>query len=222
MDCPKNEGSHYYNYKGLHTPVLMAKYCFILVDIGGCGRDTNAFIFSQSEMGVALDSGETEIPETEALDGYTLSYVIVLDASFFLKPWLVKPFQNYFRCFPVSFALNVVRLAYFFLRFDWIILTMCCHKNNGTSPDGAGYCRHVFPLKSYHACGEVKPGGEKLNSTQLFWGRGHSATGHPRCRNRIFLLKIELPPVCPSATAGSAYGSYGLVTVIWKPGFTVN
>ena len=39
----------------------------------------------------------------------------------------------------------------------------------------------------------------------------------------MFPLKIELPSVCHSATAGSAYGSYGIVTctVIWKPGFRV-
>ena len=30
-----------------------------------------------------------------------------------------------------------------------------------------------------------------------------------------------MPPVIPDATAGSAYGSYGVVTVIWNPGFTV-
>ena len=80
----------------------------------------------------------------------------------------------------------------------------------------AGSRRHVFPLKSYQACGAVKPGKVELNST--FRHRGHRAAGHPRCRNRMISLKTELPPVCPSATAGSAYGSYGVVTVIWKPG----
>ena len=84
--------------------------------------------------------------------------------------------------------------------------------------DVAGSCRHVLALKSSQACGAVKPGKVELNST--FRHRGHRAAGHPRCRNRMFPLKIALPPVCPSATAGSAYGSYGVVTVIWKPGFT--
>ena len=82
--------------------------------------------------------------------------------------------------------------------------------------DVVGYRRHAFPLKSYQACDAAKSGKVKLNST--FPARGHRAAGHPIGRNRMFPLKIELPPMCPSANAGSAYGSYGVVTVIWKPG----
>ena len=100
----KNGGSRYYKYKGFHSLVLMAKYCFIFVGIGGYGREIDAFIFSQSEMGVAFDSGETEIPKTEVLDVHTLPYVIVSDASFFLKLWLMKSFQTYSSCFAVSLS----------------------------------------------------------------------------------------------------------------------
>ena len=47
-------------------------------------------------------------------------------------------------------------VPYLFLRFDWTILIVCCHKNNATFPgDVAGYRRHVFTLKSYQACGEA-------------------------------------------------------------------
>ena len=67
-------------------------YCFTLADIGGYGRDNDASIISQSEMGVAFESGETEITaETELVNGYTLHYVIVSEAIFPLKPWLMKP-----------------------------------------------------------------------------------------------------------------------------------
>ena len=81
--------------------------------------------------------------------------------------------------------------------------------------DVAGYRNHVFPLKFYQACGAVKPGKVELNST--FPAPRTSCSGHPRCQNRMFPLKVELPPVCPSATAGSAYDVF---TVIWKPGFS--
>ena len=98
IDCPKNGGSNYYNYKGFHTLVLMAiydaKYCFTLVNIGGYRRDNDASIFSQSEMGMAFDSGEMELPEAEVVDKHTLPYVIVSDAIFPLKPWLMKPFPG--------------------------------------------------------------------------------------------------------------------------------
>ena len=102
------------------------------------------------------------------------------------------------------------------LRFDWTVVIMCCHKNNATPPGCRRFPPACVPLKSYQACGAVKPGKVELNST--FRHRGHRAAGHLRCRNRMFPLKIELPPVCPSATAGSTYGSYSVVTVIWKPG----
>ena len=54
IDCPKNGGSNYFNYKGFNSMVLMAicdsKYCFTFVDIGGYGRNNDAAIFSQSEL----------------------------------------------------------------------------------------------------------------------------------------------------------------------------
>lgn len=98
MDCPKNGGSNFFNYKGFHSLVLMAicdaNYCFTLVDIGGYGRDNDASIFSQSEIGMAFEDGDIEIPEAEVVDGKTLPYVIVSDAIFPLKTWLMKPFPG--------------------------------------------------------------------------------------------------------------------------------
>ena len=96
IECPKKGGSNFYNYKGFHSLVLMAmcdaNYCFSLVDIGGYGRDNDASIFAQSEMGVAFEQNEIDIPEAEVVDGYTLPYFIVSDAIFPLKTWLMKPF----------------------------------------------------------------------------------------------------------------------------------
>ena len=80
MDCPKNGGSNYYNYKGFHSLVLMAicdaKYCFTLVDIGGYGRDNETSVFSQSEMRMAFDSGEIWSSQKPKwwIDMYTLPY----------------------------------------------------------------------------------------------------------------------------------------------------
>ena len=98
MECPKNGGSMFYNYKGFHSLVLMAicdvNYCFSLVDIGGLGRDNDAAIFSQSDMGMAFEDGEFNIPAAEVVEGHTLPYVIVSDEIFLLKPWLMKPFPG--------------------------------------------------------------------------------------------------------------------------------
>ena len=38
---------------------------------------------------------------------------------------------------------------------------MRCYKNNAIHRDVVGYRRHVFPLKSYQACGAVKTEKEK-------------------------------------------------------------
>ena len=91
-------GSCCYNCKGFHSLVLMAvcdaNYCFRLVDIGGFGRDNDAAIFGQSEMGIAFDHEEFDIPDPRNINGHTLPYVLVGDDIFQLKPWLMKPFPG--------------------------------------------------------------------------------------------------------------------------------
>ena len=51
MDCAKNGGSGYYNYKGFHSIVLLAicdaKYCFTFADIGGFGSTNDASVLSK-------------------------------------------------------------------------------------------------------------------------------------------------------------------------------
>ena len=48
MECPKNGGAAYFNYKGFHSIVLLAvcdaKYCFTFVDIVDYGSLNDASI----------------------------------------------------------------------------------------------------------------------------------------------------------------------------------
>ena len=89
IECPSNAGSMYYNYKGFHSLVLMAmcdaNYCFSLVDIGNFGRDNDAAIFNQSNMGMTFHEGEMNLPTAEVIDGFCLPFVIVSDEIFPLK-----------------------------------------------------------------------------------------------------------------------------------------
>ena len=98
MQCPKDGGSLYYNYKGFHSIVLMAmcdaNYCFTLVDIGNYGGVNDASIFNSSEMGQAFAQQELDIPGPKDVNGHTLPYVIVADDIFKLTNWMMKPYTG--------------------------------------------------------------------------------------------------------------------------------
>ncbi|XP_065055079.1 putative nuclease HARBI1 [Rhopilema esculentum] len=98
MECPKNRGSSYYNYKGFHNLVLMAmcdaNYGFTLVDIGSYVGDNDASIFNQSEMGIAFENRIIDIPDPAVVNGNTLPYVIISDEIFPLKERLMKPYSG--------------------------------------------------------------------------------------------------------------------------------
>ena len=65
MDCPKNGGSAYYNYKSFHSIVLLAicdaKYCFTFADIGGFGSTNDASVLSNSVFGQAFEQHPTDL-----------------------------------------------------------------------------------------------------------------------------------------------------------------
>ena len=56
IECPKNPGTLYYNYKGFFSIVLMAvcdaNYCFTLFDVGSYGSKNDSGILANSEMGM--------------------------------------------------------------------------------------------------------------------------------------------------------------------------
>ena len=98
IECPGYSGSQYYNYKGLFSIVLMAmcdaNCCFTLFDVGNYGRENDAQIFNNSDMGKAFLANEINIPAPTIIDGHELPYVIVSDEIFALKPWLMKPYPG--------------------------------------------------------------------------------------------------------------------------------
>ena len=101
MQCPKNSGSLYHNYKGWFSIVLLAvcdaSYNFTLVDIGQYGSTNDSSVLNNSEMGRAFEDASISIPEPDRLLGCSLPlvpYFLVGDEIFALKPWLLRPYPG--------------------------------------------------------------------------------------------------------------------------------
>ena len=83
MDCPKNGGSAYYNYKSFHSIVFLAisdtKYCFTFGDIGSFGNTNDASVLSKSVFGQAFEQHpkELNLPSPSLHGDKDLPYVIV-------------------------------------------------------------------------------------------------------------------------------------------------
>lgn len=101
MECPRNGGSAFFNYKNFHSIVLLAtcdaKYCFTLVDIGAYGRENDAGVLADSAFGQAFGShaAHLQIPAPNAIgtSARCLPYVLVGDI-FPLRTWLMKPYSG--------------------------------------------------------------------------------------------------------------------------------
>ena len=99
MQCPKNAGSVYYNYKGFHSIILMAlvdaDYKFIWVEVGSNGSAGDAQVFNNGELREAIENETLNFPVPDAMpnDDKDMPYFIVGDDAFALKTWLMKPFS---------------------------------------------------------------------------------------------------------------------------------
>lgn len=101
---PPNSGSDYYNYKAYFSVVLMAvadaDYCFSFVDIGACGKFSDANIFQNSTLGKKLQEHKLNIPEHRKLpfdeSGELMPFVFVGDEAFAVSSHVLRPYPNRF------------------------------------------------------------------------------------------------------------------------------
>ncbi|KAF5275787.1 hypothetical protein FQR65_LT16532 [Abscondita terminalis] len=96
---PSNSGSMYYNYKHFFSLLLMAlcdsNYCFIWVDVGAYGKDSDSGVFKESTLFKKLSERSLNIPEPKYItnnDGNKLPYVIVADEAFAMMENLMRPY----------------------------------------------------------------------------------------------------------------------------------
>lgn len=98
--CPINAGSTFYNYKQDHSIVLLAlvdaQYKFIMIDVGAYGRNSDGGIYENSLMGQMFEQRRLNVPQNEPIYQHTepMPYVIVADAAFPLKTYLLKPYSK--------------------------------------------------------------------------------------------------------------------------------
>lgn len=100
ITAPANSGSEFFNYKKTFSIVLMAivdaDYKFICVDVGAYGKNSDGGIFSNSNIGKALQSNTFNVPENKNLPGTDISapHVIIGDEAFPLKTYLMRPYPK--------------------------------------------------------------------------------------------------------------------------------
>ncbi len=100
MQPPGDAGSKYYNYKHMHSIVLMAvagpDYECIYADVGTNGRVSDGSIWNKSNLCQRIENGEISLPPPRCLPlgVKEIPYVLVADDAFALKPNVMKPYPQ--------------------------------------------------------------------------------------------------------------------------------
>ena len=100
IDCSKNSGSNFFNYKGTFSIVLLAygdaNYCFTAVDVGHYGKSNDSGVFTNSCISKAFEGNSFGIPEAEHVQGCVdkLPYVTVVGEGLPLKPYQMRPYPG--------------------------------------------------------------------------------------------------------------------------------
>ncbi|XP_023239130.1 protein ANTAGONIST OF LIKE HETEROCHROMATIN PROTEIN 1-like [Centruroides sculpturatus] len=98
MRKPINSGSHYHNYKGTESIVLLAvvdaNYTFRYVDVGTQGRISDGGVWNKCNLKELIDVNALDIPPAHPLPGQDIvtPYVFLADDAFGLKPYILKPY----------------------------------------------------------------------------------------------------------------------------------
>ena len=106
MECPKNTGSLYHNYKGFFSQVLLAvcdaKYKFISINVRQYGSTSDSAVLKNLELGRRLESYLLNISSEDIADKnyfkdgepFILPYYMVGHEIFQLKEYFMRPYPG--------------------------------------------------------------------------------------------------------------------------------
>lgn len=100
IKSPAKSGSMYFNYKGTFSVVLLAvvdaNYSFVIIDVGGYGKQSDGGTLATSEFGVRLNRGKLALPEAKSPSGFptALPHVFVADEAFPLMKNMMRPYPG--------------------------------------------------------------------------------------------------------------------------------
>lgn len=100
LQQPRNSGSHYRNYKGTDSIILLAmvgpEYEFLFADVGMNGRNSDGGNWSQSCLKRGLEENTLNLPNATPLPGRSnpVPFVCTGDDAFPLSVYMMKPYPQ--------------------------------------------------------------------------------------------------------------------------------
>ncbi|GFO36024.1 nuclease harbi1-like protein [Plakobranchus ocellatus] len=100
IQCPKNAGSLYFNYKDNHSLVVQAvadaNYNFVVLDIGDYGRNCDGSVFRESAFDQDFENNRLDLPPPKALPNtdQELPFVFLADEAYPLRENLLPPYAR--------------------------------------------------------------------------------------------------------------------------------
>ncbi|XP_056090844.1 uncharacterized protein LOC130070464 [Rhinichthys klamathensis goyatoka] len=102
IQAPPLSGSQFFNYKKTFSIVLLAlvdaDYRFRFIQVGDFGRTCDGGVYASSDLGRGMETNTLHVPPSTSLPGAAhlgdVPFVMVGDAAFQLKPFLMRPYPG--------------------------------------------------------------------------------------------------------------------------------